>query len=62
MFTFKRKFNTLSFKKCMLENRSKKKKKGIPEVGSYFQGTSLSLLLQECKCLPKQEGEVCYAQ
>lgn len=43
----------------MSENGSKNV---IREVGSYFQGNSLSLLLQECKCLPKQEGEVCYAQ
>lgn len=34
----------------------------IPELGFYFQGNSLSPLLQERKCLPKQEGEVCYAQ
>lgn len=38
------------------------RKNVIPEVGSYFQGNLLSLLLQECKCLPKHEGEVCYAQ
>lgn len=37
MFTFKRKFNTLSFKKCMLENRSKKKKRN-PRGRVLFSG------------------------
>jgi len=52
------KFNSVPLLQHVLENSGKM----WSELGSYFQGDSLSSILQEHKCLPQQEGEVRYAQ
>lgn len=58
MRAFKIKLNSVPPLQYVLGNSGKM----WTELGSYFQGDSLSSILQEHKCLPKQEGEVRYAQ
>lgn len=58
MCALKIKFNNVPLLQPVLENGGKM----WPELGSYFQGDLLNSISQEHKCLPKQEGEMRYAQ